>query len=105
MSRYLVGMSGDKDKMIAHLEKCEKRMLEQFAEIRKLAASMLDKKPYPMNKGYRPTKFIDDECQRILELCDVYLDKRNDKQKMQDQIVELQDKLARMEGDSECGCC
>ena len=33
MSRWLVGMSGDKDAMIRHLEKCEKRMLEQFAEI------------------------------------------------------------------------
>jgi len=99
MSRWLVGMSGDKDAMIAHLEKCEKRMLEQFAEIRKLAASMLGKKPYPMNKGYRPTKFIDDECQRILELCDVYLDKRSDKQKMQDEIDELKEQIKLMKGE------
>ena len=105
MSRYLVGMSGDKDAMIAHLEKCEKRMLEQFAEIRELAATMLDKKPYPTQKGYRPMKFIDDDCRRILELCDVYLDKRSDKQKMQDQIDEMQQRIEKMAGDSECECC
>ena len=37
MSRYLIGMSGDKDKMIEHLLKCEKRMLEQLAEIKEIA--------------------------------------------------------------------
>jgi hypothetical protein len=67
-------MSGDKDAMIAHLEKCEKRMLEQFAEIRKLTL------------GYKGRKST---LTKIVELCDVYLDKRNDKQKMQDEIEDL----------------
>ena len=89
MSRWLVGMSGDKDAMIRHLEKCEKRMLEQFAEIREVALNITE----------------DLTRKRILELCNVYLDKRSDKQKMQDQIDEMQKKIEKMAGDSECGCC
>ncbi len=76
MSRWLVGMSGDKDAMIAHLEKCEKRMLEQFAEIKKIAKSN--------------THSCNTALEEIIELCDVYVDKRSDKQKMQDQIDEMQ---------------
>ena len=77
MSRWLVGMSGDKDAMIAHLEKCEKRMLEQLAEIREVALNITE----------------DLTRKRILELCNVYLDKRSDKQKMQDEIDELKQQL------------
>ena len=93
MSRWLVGMSGDKDAMIRHLEKCEKRMLEQFAKIREIAVG-----------GISLTD-AHDKMRSITELCDVYLDKRSDKQKMQDQIDEMQKKIEKMAGDSECGCC
>ena len=96
MGRWLVGMSGDKDAMIAHLEKCEKRMLEQFALIRKLASEIDD-------INLRSHRI--EATASIIELCDVYLDKRSDKQKMQDQIDELQDRLEKMEGVSECECC
>ena len=75
MSRWLVGMSGDKDAMIAHLEKCEKRMLEQFAEIKEIAKSGMAR--------------CNTALEEIIELCDVYVDKRSDKQKMQDQISDL----------------
>ena len=92
MSRFLVGMSGDKDAMIRHLEKCEKRMLEQFAEIKEIARTAIPA-DYALS------------IERIIALCDVYLDKRSDKQKMQDQIDEMQKKIEKMEGDSECGCC
>tara|TARA_A100001515_G_scaffold53945_1_gene42713 strand:- start:72 stop:347 length:276 start_codon:yes stop_codon:yes gene_type:complete len=91
MSRWLVGMSGDKDAMIRHLEKCEKRMLEQFAQIKEIAKS---------GKAECNTALDD-----IIKLCDVYLDRRSDKQKMQDQIDEMQKKIEKMAGDSECGCC
>ena len=77
MSRWLVGMSGDKDAMIRHLEKCEKRMLKQFEEIRTIALKA------------HPSKFTEE----IVLLCDVYLDKRSDKQKMQDEISELKEKI------------
>jgi len=79
-------MSGDKDKMIAHLEKCERRMLVQFAQIREVALTNTDH---------------NSSVEQIVELCDVYLDKRSDKQKMQDQIDELQKRIEQMEGDSE----
>ena len=36
MSRWLIGMSGDKDKMIEHLLKCEKQMVKRFAEIKEI---------------------------------------------------------------------
>ena len=81
-------MSGDKDKMIAHLEKCERRMLVQFAEIKELARNAI-----PADYAW--------SIERIIALCDVYLDKRSDKQKMQDQIDELQKRIEQMEGDSE----
>ena len=98
MSRWLVGMSGDKDAMIAHLEKCEKRMLEQFAEIKEIAGSAIQPSP--------PSYMVMEEnMKRIIALCDVYLDKRSDKQKMQDQIDEMQKRIEKMAGDSECGCC
>ena len=92
MSRWLVGMSGDKDAMIAHLEKCEKRMLEQFAEIREVARTATP-------------AYFESYMKTIITLCDVYLDKRSDKQKMQDQIDEMQKRIEKMAGDSECGCC
>ena len=97
MGRWLVGMSGDKDAMIAHLEKCEKRMLEQFAEIKEIAVSVLNEK--------QDSRVVVKWLREIISLCDVYLDKRSDKQKMQDQIDELQDRLEKMEGVSECECC
>tara|TARA_R100001440_G_scaffold35538_2_gene54576 strand:+ start:535 stop:774 length:240 start_codon:yes stop_codon:yes gene_type:complete len=79
-------MSGDKDKMIAHLEKCERRMLVQFAQIREVALTDTDH---------------NSSVERIVEMCDVYVDKRSDRQKMQDQIDELQKRIEQMEGDSE----
>ena len=97
MSRWLVGMSGDKDAMIAHLEKCEKRMLKQFEEIRTIALNV------------HPSKLTEEGVssfiREIVLLCDVYLDRRSDKQKMQDQIDEMQKRIEKMGGDSECGCC
>ena len=75
MSRWLIGMSGDKDKMIEHLLKCEKQMVKRFAEIKEIV--MQDE--------------IDDH--RIIEICDLYVDKRSDKQKMQDEIDELKEQL------------
>ena len=72
MSRYLIGMSGDKDKMIEHLLKCEKRKIEQFAEIREVAMNITE----------------DLTRKRILELCDVYLDKRSEEEKMFDSLNE-----------------
>ncbi len=80
MSRFLVGMSGDKDAMIRHLEKCEKRMLEQFAEIRRIAKQWTKSSLPGSNKS----------ASSIVALCDVYLDKRSNEQKMQDQIDEMQ---------------
>ena len=80
MSRYLIGMSGDKDAMIRHLEKCEKRMLEQFASIKEIARTAIPA-DYALS------------IERIIELCDVYVDKRSDKQKMQDEIDELKQQL------------
>jgi len=85
MSRWIVGMSGDKDAMIAHLEKCEKRMLEQFAEIKEIAESGIISED-----GLSSHKM-----KSIVELCDVYLDKRSDKQRMQDEIDDLK---AQVEG-------
>lgn len=90
MSRWLVGMSGDKDAMIRHLEKCEERMLKQFAEIRDIAQSGIISE-----NGLSSLKMKD-----IVELCNVYLDKRSDMQKMQDQIDEMQKRIEKMTGDS-----
>ena len=100
MDRWLVGISGDKDAMIAHLEKCEKRMLKQFAEIRAKAIVTRDESEHG-----RERKEMEFALDDIIALCDVYVDKRSDKQKMQDQIDELQEKIEKMEGDSECECC
>ena len=36
MSRWLIGMSGDKDKMSEHLLKCEKQMVKRFADIKEI---------------------------------------------------------------------
>lgn len=97
MSRYLIGMSGDKDKMIAHLEKCEKRMLKQFEEIRDCA----DKMKKAVNLDDYSKRNYTDSIQTIIDLCDVYLDKRSDKQKMQDELDELRERIKQLEGDSE----
>jgi polyhydroxyalkanoate synthesis regulator phasin len=97
MSRWLVGMSGDKDAMIAHLEKCEKRMLKQFKEIRDCA----DKMKKAVNLDDYSKRNYTDSIQTIIDLCDVYLDKRSDKQKMQDELDELRERIKQLEGDSE----
>lgn len=97
MSRYLVGMSGDKDKMIEHLLKCEKRKLEQFAEIKEIAGSATQPNP--------PSFMVmQDAMHRIIQLCDVFVDKGSDKQKLEDQIYAmrmktsvLQERLEKME--------
>ena len=89
MSRWLVGMSGDKDAMIAHLEKCEKRMLEQFAEILTHAVKL---KAGVTKDDYSRRNYMDD-IEAIIDLCNAYLDKRSDKQKMQDEIDELKQQL------------
>ena len=85
MSRWLVGMSGDKDAMIRHLEKCEERMLKQFAEIREIAQSGIISEAIPMSS-----------MKSIVELCNVYLDKRSDMQKMQDEIDMLKEQVMRL---------
>ena len=88
-------MSGDKDAMIAHLEKCEKRMLEQFAEIRAKARALLYSNPINYDE-------LQDALDDIIALCDVYVDKRTDKQKMQDEIDELKEQVRKLtEGDKE----
>ena len=101
MSRWLVGMSGNKDAMIRHLEKCEKRKIEQFAEILIHANKLKEE----IAKDDYSKRNYTDSLQVIIDLCNVFVDKRSDKQKMQDQIDEMQKKIEGMEGDSECGCC
>ena len=80
-------MSGDKDAMIRHLEKCEKRMLEQFAEILTHAHNL---KAGVILDDYSKRNYMDD-IEAIVDLCNAYLDKRSDKQKMQDEIDELKE--------------
>ena len=90
MSRWIVGMSGNKDAMIRHLEKCEDRMLKQFAEIREIAHSGIISE-----NGLSSLKM-----KSIVELCNVYLDKRSDMQKLQDEIDMLKEQVRRLtEGD------
>ena len=89
MSRWLVGMSGDKDAMIRHLEKCEKRMLEQFAEILMHAKQL---KAGVTKDDYSKRNYMDD-IEAIIDLCNVYLDKRSDMQKMQDEIDMLKGQI------------
>ena len=86
MSRWIVGMSGNKDAMIRHLEKCEDRMLKQFAEIREIAHSGIISE-----NGLSSLKM-----KSIVELCNVYLDKRSDMQKMQDEIDMLKEQVMRL---------
>tara|TARA_R100000278_G_scaffold81719_1_gene62907 strand:+ start:392 stop:685 length:294 start_codon:yes stop_codon:yes gene_type:complete len=97
MSRWLVGMSGDKDAMIRHLEKCEKRMLKQFEEIRDCA----DKMKKAVNLDDYSKRNYTDSIQTIIDLCDVYVDRRSDKQKMKDELDELRERVRQLEGDSE----
>ena len=110
-NRGYVYQSGDKDRIIDYLERCEKRMLEQFAEIREVAVNISDD---------MSVFLIDKQLLRIVALCDVYLDKRSDKQRMQGEIDDLKEQVRRLtedivcettlfdsekEGDSECECC
>ena len=97
MSRWLVGMSGDKDAMIRHLEKCEKRMFKQFEEIRDCA----DKMKKAVNLDDYSKRNYTDSIQTIIDLCDVYVDRRSDKQKMKDELDELRERVRQLEGDSE----
>ena len=99
-NRGYVYQSGDKDRIIDYLERCEKRMLKQFAEIRAKAKVTRDESEHGLER-----KEIEFALDDIIALCGVYVDKRSDKQKMQDQIDELQEKIEKMEGDSECECC
>ena len=85
-------MSGDKDKMIEHLEKCEKRMLEQFAEILTHAVKL---KAGVTKDDYSRRNYMED-IDAIIDLCNAYLDKRSDKQRMQDQIDELKEEIKRL---------
>ena len=81
MSRYLIGMSGDKDKMIEHLLKCESRMLEQLASIKEIANTTLNSS----NNG--PMQY--EACLlKVMELCNVYIDKRSEEEKMFDSLNE-----------------
>ena len=81
MSRYLIGMSGDKDKMIEHLLKCEKRMLEQLAEIKDIENTTVN------SSNIGPMKY--EQCLLdIMELCNVYVDKRSEEEKMFDSLNE-----------------
>ena len=96
MDRWLVGISGDKDAMIAHLEKCEKRMLKQFAEIRAKAIVTRDESEHGLER--KEMEFALDD---IIALCDVYVDKRSDKQKMKDELDELRERVRQLEGDLE----
>jgi len=97
MSRWLVGMSGDKDAMIRHLEKCEKRMLEQFAEILTHAKKLKMGVDIP----HRPSRYYMDDIEAIIDLCNVYLDKRSDKQRMQDEIDELKEQVKKLTEEKE----
>ena len=81
MSRYLIGMSGDKDKMIEHLLKCESRMLEQLAEIKDMANTAL-------NTENMASMQYEHVLREIMELCDVYVDKRSEEEKMFDSLNE-----------------
>ena len=98
MSRWIVGMSGDKDLMIEHLKKCEKKKLEAFADIREIANNVLKHTGYPIEQ-YK------EYIHEIISLCDLFIDRRSDKQKMQDEIDGMKKMLKKVEGDSECGCC
>ena len=71
-------MSGDKDKMIEHLLKCESRMLEQLAEIKEIATGLLKSSPNERFNGLH----------EIMELCNVYVDKRSEEEKMFDSLNE-----------------
>ena len=110
-NRGYVYQSGDKDRIIDYLERCEKRMLEQFAEIREVAVNISDE---------MSVVFLSEQILRIVELCDVFLDRRSDKQRMQGEIDDLKEQVRRLtedivcettlfdsekEGASECDCC
>lgn len=96
-NRGYVYQSGDKDRIIDYLERCEKRMLEQFAEIRKLASEIADiNLRSPLNSAGGHNRI--EATTSIIELCDVYLDKRSDKRKMQSEIDELKGQMEILTG-------
>tara|TARA_R100001510_G_C7531862_1_gene122973 strand:+ start:292 stop:597 length:306 start_codon:yes stop_codon:yes gene_type:complete len=100
MSRWLVGMSGDKDAMIRHLEKCEKRMLEQFASIKEIATKHKTDQELGIGDKFQVMSKYRSLMDEIIALCDVYVDRRSDKQKMQDEIDELKEQVRKLtEGD------
>ena len=114
-NRGYVYQSGDKDRIIDYLERCEKRMLKQFAEIRAKAKVTRDESEHGLER-----KEIEFALDDIIALCGVYVDKRSDKQRMQGEIDDLKEQVRRLtedivcettlfdsekEGDSECDCC
>ena len=91
-NRGYVYQSGDKDRIIDYLERCEKRMLEQFAEILTHANKL---KVGVMKDDYSRRNYMDD-IEAIIDLCNAYLDKRSDKQRMQDEIDELNEQVKKL---------
>ena len=86
-NRGYVYQSGDKDRIIDYLERCEQRKLEHFAVILALAKKL---KAGVTKDDYSRRNYMDD-IEAIMDMCNVYLDKRSDNQKMQDQIDELKE--------------
>ena len=86
-NRGYVYQSGDKDRIIDYLERCEQRKLEHFAVILALAKKL---KAGVTKDDYSRRNYMDD-IEAIMDMCNVYLDKRSDNQKMQDQIDESRD--------------
>ena len=91
-NRGYVYQSGDKDRIIDYLERCEKRMLEQFARILIHAKEL---KAGVYHDDYSKRNYMHG-IEAIIDLCNAYLDKRSDKQKMQDQIDELKEEIKRL---------
>jgi septation ring formation regulator EzrA len=84
MSRWLIGMSGDKDKMIDHLLKCEDALKERLGKIlaHTTQLSALVKKDDYSKRNY--TEHID----AIMKLCNAVLDRRSAEEKQFDALNE-----------------
>ena len=91
-NRGYVYQSGDKDRIIDYLERCEQRKWEHFAVILALAKKL---KAGVTKDDYSRRNYMDD-IEAIMDMCNVYLDKRSDNQKMQDQIDELKEEIKRL---------
>ncbi len=91
-NRGYVYQSGDKDRIIDYLERCEERKLEHFAVILALAKKL---KAGVTKDDYSRRNYMDD-IEAIIDMCNVYLDKRSDTQKMQDQVDELKEEIKRL---------